>query len=83
MDLRKTETRLDIVLTAADGWLPAEQLAEMRALVAACEPGIALENFCTQLEEYDVVVPADIARELVDIARSMGITLSPWIGPRT
>jgi hypothetical protein len=30
----------------------------MRELVDAGEPGIALENLCTQLYEYDVSVPA-------------------------
>ena len=55
----------------------------MRALVAAGEPGIALENFCTQLEEFDVAIPRDVVNELMELATSMEITLSSWIGSRT
>jgi hypothetical protein len=82
MDLKETEARLDAILVGAEGWLPSEQLAEMRGLVAAGEPGIALENFCTQLEEFDVVIPADVINELKVLAAGMGIALSPWIDSR-
>jgi hypothetical protein len=75
----KTEQRLQAILTAAAGWLPSEQLAEMHSLVLAGEPGIASENFCTQLEKYDVVLPSDIAVELTVLAARMGIVLSPRI----
>ena len=82
MDLKETEARLDAILVGAEGWLPSEQLAEMRGLVAAGEPGIALENFCTQLEEFDVVIPADVINELMGLAAAMGMALSPWIDSR-
>jgi len=54
-------------LKYAAGRLPAEQLAE--SLVKAGEPGIALENLWTQLEQYDVPVPADMARECGTLER--------------
>jgi hypothetical protein len=79
MDLRHVEERLSLLLKKASGWLPPEQLADMTLLVNAGEPGVALENFCTQLEEYEVAVPADVARELKEIAETMGMTVSPWV----
>jgi hypothetical protein len=79
MDLRDVEGRLLSVLKRATGWLPAEQLADMASLVKSREPGIALENFCTQLEEYDVVVPVEVAVELMEIAGLMSMKASPWI----
>jgi hypothetical protein len=82
MNLREAEARLDAILAGAEEWLPAEQIAEMRGLVAAGEPGVALENFCTQLEEFDVVLPVDVVDELVGLAVGMGISLSPWISSR-
>jgi hypothetical protein len=80
MDLRIIEKRLALVLKNASGRLPAEQLAEMLSLVNAGEPGVALENFCTQLEEYDIVLPDYAVHELQDIAAVMGMKLPPWIG---
>jgi len=79
MDLRHVEERLAAVLKNAEGWLPSDQLTEMQSLVKAGEPGVALENFCTQLEEYDVAVPDGVVRELKDIASIMGMRVSPWI----
>ena len=79
MDLRHVEERLAAVLKNAGGWLPDDQLTEMQSLVRAGEPGVALENFCTQLEEYDVAVPDNVVRELKDLASIMGLRLSPWI----
>ena len=79
MNLRDVEERLAVVLNNATGWLPAEQLADMELLAKSGEPGVALENFCTQLEEYDVAVPADVARELREIAGMMSMKVSSWI----
>jgi hypothetical protein len=79
MDLRRVEARLMLVLNDVDGSLPADELADMRSLVAAGEPGVALENFCAQLEEYDVVVPEEVVLELREIAAAMEMSLSPWM----
>jgi hypothetical protein len=79
MDLRQVEERLAAVLKSAEGWLPGEQLTEMQSLVSAGEPGVALENFCTQLHEYDVAVPDDVVRELKALATAMEMKLPPWI----
>jgi hypothetical protein len=79
MDLRHVEERLVLLLRRAAGWLPPEQLTEMESLAKAGEPGVALENFCTQLQEYDLAVPTDVAQELKEIAAMMGMTVSRWI----
>jgi hypothetical protein len=83
MNLRDVERQLDAVLQGARGSLPEEHIAEMRSLVAAGEPGVALENFCTQLEEFDVLVPAETADELKRIADAMGMQLPPWCAVMT
>jgi hypothetical protein len=73
------EERLARVLGRVSGLLPDDQLQEMRQLVQAGEPGIALENLCTQLYEYDVSVPAELAAELEALAEAMGIRISPAV----
>jgi hypothetical protein len=71
------EDGLARALARATGLLPDEQLGDMRSLVQAGEPGIALENFCTQLYEYDLSVPAELAAELEALAAAMGMRISP------
>ncbi len=84
MDLQTIEKRLAVILSDAKEWLPAEQQTDMQSLVAAGEPGVALENFCAQLEEYDVVVPDQVVQELCEMAALMGMNVSPRIaGGRT
>ncbi len=79
MNRREIENRLEDILAKATGWLPANELADMVDLVRHGEPGVALENFCTQLEEYDIVVPQDIVDELRSLASAMGMRLPAWI----
>jgi hypothetical protein len=75
-DLRDVEERLERVLARATGLLPDDQLSDMASLVRAGEPGIALENLCTQLHEYDVSVTPALATELDALAATMGLRLS-------
>jgi hypothetical protein len=79
MDLRHIEERLTTILENAEGWLPTEQLADMKTLVRAGESGVALENFCTQLEEYDVAVPAHVVSELKALASLMRMKIPRWL----
>ena len=79
MHLPEIEKRLERVLSKAKTWLPDGQVDEMLSLVKAGEPGVALENFCTQLQEYDVAVPRDVAVELRTLASAMETRASPWI----
>jgi len=80
MDFQQIQERLAVVLRNAEGWLPSEQLADMQMLVRVGEPGVALENFWTQLDEYDVAVPEHVIRELKDLAAAMGMTPPVWFG---
>lgn len=82
-DLRGVEERLDRVLATATGLLPEDQLREMRELVAAGEPGVALENFCTRLYELDASVPANLASELEAVAAAMGMRVAPLLKIRS
>jgi hypothetical protein len=76
-DLQEVEGRLARLLARATGLLPEEQLSDMLSIVQAGEPGVALENFCTQLCEYDVSVPPELAAELEVVAAAMGLRISP------
>jgi hypothetical protein len=76
-DLCDVEERLARVLARATALLPHDQLSDMASLVQAGEPGIALENFRTQLHEYDVSVTPELATELDALAATMGLRLSP------
>jgi hypothetical protein len=57
MILDDIERQLATILDESKAWIPAEQLADMCDLVSAGESGVAFENFCTQLLEYDAVIP--------------------------
>ncbi|RLB52115.1 MAG: hypothetical protein DRJ42_15630 [Deltaproteobacteria bacterium] len=49
-----------------------------RSLSEHGEPGVALENLCTQLYEYDVVVPEPLVAELAALGSLMGIEPAHW-----
>jgi hypothetical protein len=78
MDLAEVERRLAAVLGRSSGWLPDEQLEDMRSLNRAGEPGVAFENYMTQLLEYDVKIPRDTWLELRTIGQAMGINEKYW-----
>ncbi len=50
----------------------------MLLLTEAGEPGIALENLCTQLFEYDVTITVSIQERLAMLGRAMGLEESQW-----
>jgi hypothetical protein len=78
MDLPTIESRLLIVLDALQDKLPCEQIDDMRDLTKAGEPGVALENLCTQLFEYDVSVLQSVRDELATLGTAMGIGADHW-----
>lgn len=83
MNLPQIELRLAALLDHARDWLPAGQVAGMLELVHAGEPGIALEDLCTQLEEFHVAVPREAAGELRGLALAMGMEVPRWIAIAT
>ncbi|WP_437779231.1 MafI family immunity protein [Sorangium sp. So ce1097] len=79
MELIEIERRLQHLLNQFGADLPPEQIEDMKELIQAGEPGVALENYCTQLFEYDVAVPSDIVNELEELGRAMGIHEKYWM----
>jgi hypothetical protein len=73
MTRQQIETELLDAVDRFEGRLPVEQLQDMRELVRAGEPGLALENLCTQAHEYDVTVPNDVVAKLSRLGSAMGI----------
>lgn len=66
------------ILKGLESDLPLNQLAEMRQLTEAGEPGIAFENLCTQLYENDVSVAPAVLQQLTGIGEAMGIETTYW-----
>ena len=78
MNLQEIEKRLLAILEEAGPLLPKNELDEMLELVRAGEPGIGLENFCTQLLEYEVELPHVMLAEVANLGRAMGIQARYW-----
>jgi hypothetical protein len=78
MNLNEIEQRLLAVFAESGRLLPKTELDGMAELVKAGEPGIGLENFCTQLFEYDVEVPVRIFTEIAELGQAMGIPSDYW-----
>jgi hypothetical protein len=58
--------------------IPDLELEDMAALARAGEPGVALENLCTQLFEYDCIVPDEMLNKIETLGRSMGLKEEYW-----
>ena len=84
MNLPEIEQKLLALFAAArDIGLPAEQLADMVSLAKVGEPGVALENFCTQLYEYDLTVPQSILASIAELGTAMGLEDRYWTPLKT
>lgn len=59
------------VIVAVDGLLPSSDLTSAWELVDAGEPGIALENLCTQLFEYDASLEDEVINQIGHVATRM------------
>jgi hypothetical protein len=69
------------LLKLLDGFespIAAYQIQDMKDLCRAGEAGIALENFATQLVEYDVHVPSGFVDQLETIGNAMGLDQKYW-----
>lgn len=73
MELRAIEDELARAIGLFRGKLPDDQIQDMMDLAKAGEPGVAFENLCTQLYEYDVVVGEETLGDLRNIGKSMNI----------
>jgi uncharacterized protein with GYD domain len=85
MNLSQIEAELIRAIEMCRGLgAPQERLDAARSLAEAGEPGIALENLCSNLHEYDVVVSAEIYETLARLGSHMGIDAKHWsIVPRS
>jgi hypothetical protein len=58
--------------------LSADILADNRDLVVHREWGVALENLCEQLYEFDVIVNSDSLEEIKELTREMRLPSKTW-----
>lgn len=58
--------------------LPADFIEECRSLARHNEWGLAIENLCTQLYEYDVQPSAQELDEIRRLAESAGLKEDTW-----
>jgi hypothetical protein len=78
MNMQSIEKTLVKLIDSFEGQLPREQLGEMRNLTTAGEPGVAFENLCVQLFEYDIHVAPEVLNELRTVGLAMTIKATYW-----
>lgn len=79
MKLNEIEAQLIQIVERLRGLgVPAPDLDDVTELTDAGEPGVAFENLCTQLYEYDVLVPQDTIAALRRIGALMNIEPRFW-----
>ncbi len=78
MNTEQMETKLLTIIDGFSGQIPSEQLQDMQELVKSGERGIALENLCTQLYEYDIAVARDALAQIREIGQEMKIAPKLW-----
>lgn len=69
---------LRAIVVALEGRLPAADVENAWGLIDAGEPGVALENLCTQLYEYDVTVPRPVLAQITAAGEAMGLAPDLW-----
>jgi hypothetical protein len=75
---RNLEAELKEIISIFDGHLPPDQLLEMKELNAAGEPGVAYENLCVQLFEFDVQVNESQFYQIRKLGLAMRIQPKYW-----
>lgn len=78
MDLEEIQRRLLAIFPIAGGRFPEGRLDDMIELVQVGEPAIALENFCSELFEWEVVIPQRVYGEIVALAQYLRIKPFYW-----
>ena len=77
--ITNNEIKVLEVIELFRGRLSDEWLDEYRSLAEHGEWGVALENLCTQLYEFDVFPTADEYAAICEIGSQMGMTESAWV----
>ncbi|UOE42871.1 MafI family immunity protein [Agromyces larvae] len=66
------------VVNELSGQLPDSDLQNARIFLDAGEPGVALENLCAQIYEYDVPIARSAYLRLEAAGRAMSLDSSNW-----
>ena len=66
------------IFLAVEGRLPDPDTQNARGLLDAGEPGVALENLCTQLYEFDVAVSEPLLAQIRTATEAMGLASDLW-----
>ncbi|MFV2009377.1 MULTISPECIES: MafI family immunity protein [unclassified Micromonospora] len=66
-----------VVLAVADS-LPRRDVESIWGLIDAGEPGVAFENLCTQLDEYEVSTNESTRSDLAAVGDYLGIDARIW-----
>jgi hypothetical protein len=84
MTIEEIEQRLLVLLDQCDGLgLPADRLLDMKDLTRHGEPGIALENLCSNLDDYDIAVPPALLAGLRELGTAMRLDERYWTRLKT
>lgn len=78
MKFEKLESNLVLIIDSLEGNLPSEQLGDMRDLARSGEYGVAFENLCTQLFEYEVAISPMVFASLKDMGTLMNLDSENW-----
>jgi hypothetical protein len=72
------EKLLPLLADCRDRGVPQRDLDEMEALAKAGEPGVALENLCEKLFEYEVEVSCELVHRIEELRATMGLREEYW-----
>jgi hypothetical protein len=75
---KEIEPRLRQVLRELADSLPEDDVDSILGLIEAGEWGIALENLCTQLYEYDIPIPRHLLDEIALLGHKMKLEPDYW-----
>jgi hypothetical protein len=71
-------SRLSILISEYGDSLPSERKDSIVELIQVSEYGIAFENLCSELYEYDVKVSRESLVLISEIGNKMGISSDCW-----
>ncbi len=74
----KIKSELVEFINIFESFLPKDDIKSIQELVDVGEYGVAFENFCTQLHEYDVEVEESIVERLASIGTEMKLNKTLW-----
>ncbi len=69
--------RLHLVMDAAND-LPLRDVEQVEGLIQVGERGVAFENLCTQIYEYDIRLPSDLRDTFASIGEQLGVAARYW-----